>query len=316
MKASSIAPIVAASLRPSAAPLAAASMTETVAGALGLLGRLLSGRLLLRYDASRSGSRRLVPRLGLQRLGQHDLGHQQRTGRRHEAGRDEVVQPRAEQRVAHEHRPRDRRQPAHHDGEELRAGQPGDVRADQQRRLGLPDEDVGGGVDRLLAAGPQQPSEPPAEDLDDPLQHAEVVEHRGQRREEDDHRQHLEGHDGALVLRRQHRAEQEADALARGVDDRLDAGGRRLQRAPAHRPRQHQDAEAHLQRQRPDHGARPDRAPIGRAQPGDAHQRHHPAGAPQHVDHHDHLRRVTLPAQRGRHTTRSPTGDARNHPPT
>ncbi|WP_240665423.1 hypothetical protein [Cobetia sp. ICG0124] len=52
---------------------------------------------------------------------------------------------------------------------------------------------------------------------------AEVVEHRDQRREEDDDRQHLDGEDEAdTAARIGQTAEQEADALIGIIDDLTD----------------------------------------------------------------------------------------------
>ena len=84
-------------------------------------------------------------RLGLVRLGHHDLGDHDRSGRRHHAAGDEVA-GHVRDVVLEEAHVRGEDAPAvdarDHAGEELGLRQPRDVRPDRERGLGLADEDV------------------------------------------------------------------------------------------------------------------------------------------------------------------------------
>ena len=64
-----------------------------------------------------------------------------------------------------------------------------------ERGLRLAQEDVAAGGQRLRARGAQRLLHHPGDALHDPLHHAQVVEHRHQRRHEDDGGQHAEGED-------------------------------------------------------------------------------------------------------------------------
>ena len=79
--------------------------------------------------------------------------------------------------------------PGGHDGQQLRFRQPRQVGPDRQRRLGLAQEQRRGHVQRLGPAGPHQPGHDHGKHADDPLHHAQVVEHGEQGRDEDHRRQ-------------------------------------------------------------------------------------------------------------------------------
>ena len=78
---------------------------------------------------------------------------------------------------------------------QLRLGHPRQERPDGQRRLGLPHEDAGRDVQRLGAARAHEAVHDHREQPHDELHDAEVVEHREQRGDEDDRRQHHERED-------------------------------------------------------------------------------------------------------------------------
>ena len=127
--------------------------------------------------------------------------------------------------------------PDGHHRQQLRLRQPGQIRADRQRRLGLAEEERGGDVQRLGAAGPHQPGHHDREAADDPLHHAQVIEHGEQGRDEDDRRQDPEGEDetGRALGVDQRLAEDELGAGQGAVEDRLDrlAGALSMARIPA-----------------------------------------------------------------------------------
>src|SRR5215213_10051389 len=182
MKAMSIAPTVSAICNPSRVPEAMASMVLRCLDSPSSLPAGLvhaGGPQGLRFCGFRDDD-----------LAHHDAG---RAG--HEGGRDQVVEPDAEQRVTYEQRPRHGREPGPHHGEELGFARPRYVRFDDEWRLGHPDKDCRGGVRGLGLARAQRELQCPADELDDPLQNSQVVEHRGEGGKEDDHRQDLERED-------------------------------------------------------------------------------------------------------------------------
>ena len=102
---------------------------------------------------------------------------------------------------------------ADHDGQDLGLGHGPDVRLDQQGRLGLADEDVGRVGERLGAARAHELGHDPGHAPDHRLQDAQVVQHRGQRGDEDDRRQDLEGEKGAQAVGARVRGQPAEDEL-------------------------------------------------------------------------------------------------------
>ena len=88
--------------------------------------------------------------------------------------------------------------PPDHHRQQLRLRHPRHERLDDDRRLGLPHEDVGRGRERLRSARPHQEHHRARHQPDDELQDAEVVEHGEERGDEDDRRQRGEGEDEAV----------------------------------------------------------------------------------------------------------------------
>jgi len=68
-----------------------------------------------------------------------------------------------------------------------------EIRPDSQGRFALPDEDVGGGAQRLDPADPGDPFEAATDPADHQLHDAEVVKDRDQRGEEHDRGQRRDG---------------------------------------------------------------------------------------------------------------------------
>ena len=147
--------------------------------------------------------------LGLFGLRHDDLRDGDRRGtaedrRRHEVARDSGHVAK-ESHVRGHDAARDGGEPSDHDAVELAHRHLGDVRSDEQRRLGLADEDVGGGRKALRAAGPHRALHHPGEHPDDALHDAEVVADRHEAREEDDAREDPERE--RLYRRRDHAAD-------------------------------------------------------------------------------------------------------------
>ena len=150
-------------------------------------------------------------RRAISRLRPEDLGDQERPGRRHDRGRDQVLQRRAHRHVGEHHGPGDVRHAARHHRQELRRRHGRDVGRDQDRRLGLADEDVGRDAERLGARDLHRLLHHPGHPLDEDLDDAEVVEEREERADEDDDRKDLEGEDEAPE--RQSRASRRASSI-------------------------------------------------------------------------------------------------------
>ena len=130
-----------------------------------------------------------------------DLGHHQPAGRRHETGGDQVLQLDAHGRIAAHDRTGNGGEPAGHHGEQFGSRHRGHEGPHQQRRLVQADEYVGGRAQRFRAARAQNPLQQAADQPHDPAHDAEVIEHRDQRREENDDRQHLKGEDESECVR-------------------------------------------------------------------------------------------------------------------
>ena len=86
---------------------------------------------------------------------------------------------------------------AGHQGHDFGAGHFGDVGFDDERGLGLPDEDVGGGGDAFGSGKFHGFAHDPGEGEHDALEDAEVIEEGGEGAEEDDGGEDLKGEDEA-----------------------------------------------------------------------------------------------------------------------
>ena len=208
-------------------------------------------------------------------IGHDDLGHQDAARGRHEGRGDEVVDADAHAGVGREDRARHAGHAHGHHAEQLRGRQPGEVGADYQGRLGLADEDVRGRAEALDLADPGELLEPAADPADHQLHHAEVVEDRDQRGEEDDHRQRRDREAGAADLGLGERAEQELDPGVGEAEQLADAVCGAVERGPAGRHIEHQPGQPGLQGEgRADH-AQADRAAIGGEDDGDDQDERH-----------------------------------------
>ncbi len=217
MNAMSRAPTVIAIRPPARAPRPSASMTladsssRTVrtskSSAVGVATSRAARRRTPVHAGSGVSSGQMILAISRRRRGVHQGGGQQ------------VRQGRAEQGVADQGRAGGRGEAAGHQREELGGAQGLEVRRDHQRRFALPEEDHRGGVHRLDLAHLQQPADGAADEEGEPLDHPQVEQQPDQRAEEDDHRQHLEGEDRAvLVAHVEQRTEDEGRALLRVAD--------------------------------------------------------------------------------------------------
>ena len=220
-------------------------------------------------DTSSRTARTFGVDLGLLGLGHDHAAEVERGGRVHHRRGEQVGQRRAEQRVADQRRARDRREPRRHHHEQLRARELVQVGLDHQRRLGLAEEDDRGGVDRLDLGRVHQPRDRAADDLHEPLDHAQVEQQPDERAQEDDHGQHLQREDRRLLVGHQ-RAEEEVDAGVGVVDQRLDLAGDEVERVLADRPAQHEHRERDLDREPDDHRPPGDLRAVARDRVRDA----------------------------------------------
>ena len=115
---------------------------------------------------------------------------------------------------------------------------------DQQRRLGLADEDVARRRQRLGAARPHGALHDPRDPAHHTLHDAEVVEHRHDGREEDDRRQHVEGEERPrarhlLTLRDESAVPRLAGAHGDVVPDQVAEEEARALQREAHRREDH-----------------------------------------------------------------------------
>jgi hypothetical protein len=158
---------------------------------------------------------------------------QHRGRHRHDRLRDEVAEHALElfaehRRVDDHHRPGDGRHASGHDEQQLVARHALEVRSYEEGRLGLAEEDVGGGDEAGRAARAERALEQPGDAADDHRQDAPVPEQRRQRGHHDHERQHLEGEgddrvrvgDGEGRVAAAEIAEHERAALERGGAER------------------------------------------------------------------------------------------------
>ncbi len=124
-------------------------------------------------------------------VGHDHLGHQDAARRGHEGCGQKIRQVTLPQQacISREDGSGDARHSDAHHGEQARRRKRREIGADDQRRLGLADEDVGRGGQRFDPADPRHPADRSADPADDPLHDPEIIEDRDQAGEEDDDRQ-------------------------------------------------------------------------------------------------------------------------------
>ena len=235
---------------------------------------------------------RVVEGLGRLGLGQHQLGHDQRCRRAHHAARDQVSRDARHEGAQHgdvgrQHTARGGREARDHAGHQLGLRESSDVGSDHQRGLGLSDEHVGHSGEGLGAAGAEEAREQVGRLSDHQRHDPQVVEHRHQRREEQDGRQNLERKDEAEALGiGDQTAEDELGSLAAEAEQALDhvVGPHE---GSVDRRAQDQDGKRHQHHEPPADGSQAHRAPTIFGAEG-VRQGHHdqdPQGADQAVSH-------------------------------
>ena len=169
--------------------------------------------------------------------------------RLHEGRGQQVLEFRNHQHVAGQHRAGDRCQGRNHDREHLRVAEVLQVRPNHERRLGLPDEDIGRRVHRFDGTRPDHFVQEATDEPDDPLHDAQVVQHRHQGGKEDDDRQHVDGETETDDVRIGQRPEHHVDAGVRKPDDSQHAFAQGVDEGPAAIPEQNDRRDSDLQRE-------------------------------------------------------------------
>ena len=136
------------------------------------------------------------------------FGDHQRRRRRHERRAQQefrvclllnAVVPAQDPDISDQHAAGDRRHAAGHQREQLGPREFRDIWFDHQRRFRLPEKNLRRRRQTLGSAQPHELLRHPGEGEYHLLQHAEVIEHRTERREEHDGRQDVEGEDISFV---------------------------------------------------------------------------------------------------------------------
>ena len=239
--------------------------------------------------------------LGLAVLRIHHLGHHQRRRRGHDRRRHQVPGDVREIRdeeadVGRHHPARHRREARGHHRVQLRHGHLLDEGLDEEGRLGLAHEDVARRGEGLGPRGAHGALHHPGHPAHHELHHAQVIQNRHQRGQEDDRGQDREGHVGAGVgnLSRD-RVEVAVAGLAGAdgdvvVDQVAEDEARPLERV-AKQPHHHgigpledrqadgrledEEGEDQLERDAPGHDPPGDGAPVHAEGPGQRAQRQH-----------------------------------------
>ena len=203
-------------------------------------------------------------RFAFRLVGHHDLGHQQAAGRRHEAGREQIVDLDPHRGISGQDRAGDARHAAGHHREQLRPVEACKIGTDHQRAFALADEDVGGGAQAFHLRHARHLLDRAADPADDELHDAQIIEDRHQAGEEDDHRQRGDGEAGAADFGLGQRAEDEIGPRLRIAQQIRYAVRHARDDGASGRHIEHQQRDPRLQQEgRADH-AQPDRAAVGR----------------------------------------------------
>ena len=203
-------------------------------------------------------------RLAFRYVGHHDLGHQQAARRRHEAGREQIVDLDPHGGIGGQNGARDAGHAAGHHREQLRRGEAGQIGADDERAFALSHEDIGGSAQAFHLRHARHLFDRAADPADDELHDPQIIEDRHQAGEEDDDRQRRDGEAGAADFRLGQRAEDEVGARLRIAEKIGDAVRHAADDRAAGRDIEHQNGDPRLQQEsRADH-ARANGAAIRR----------------------------------------------------
>jgi hypothetical protein len=148
--------------------------------------------------------------------------------------------------------------------------QPGQIGLDDQRRFGLAQKDVRGGAERFQLRNARDLLKAAADPADHQRHHADVIEHRNQCREEDDHRQAGDGEALAAHIGRGQRAEQQLDPRMGITQQIRDAARHHLQGRIALGDIEHQRRDTRLKRKSRTHHARANGTTVARQGKGNA----------------------------------------------
>ncbi len=244
----------------------------------------------------------VAARLRLFGFRKQQLGEIETAWRRHHAGRQNGDGISPESDVDRHHPAGDRGHAADHHRQQFRPRHRRHVRLHDDRRFGLPHEDVGRRRQRLGAARAQRVHHPARHQPDDDLQHAEVIEHGEERGDEDDGRQRREGKDEAVLgpedpghhLLVRERPEHEVRAGVGELEEALDDVRHRAEERVA-RPEfanlelEDEKRERQLQGHAPEHGPPADRGQVRRARGADSDEADRPGpGLPAVANHVRH----------------------------
>jgi hypothetical protein len=224
-----------------------------------------------------------APRLRLGGLGHHELGNEDGRGGAHERRGHEVSRLGAEGRVDDHDAAGNGRHEGDHDDEKLGAGHLLQVAADGGDGL-YAEEDLQGGGEGLGAGGLEGVAHGHGDGVDDGLDNAEVVEDRREGGDKDDHRQHLEGHEGVDAAIDRKVAEDELRPFERGRPEDVHTLVNERVKALAEPRVEHQDADGELKPEPPGHDSPRHLPPVLGEAPGEQQDARQPQQTyqPQH----------------------------------
>mmetsp|Transcript_65077 Transcript_65077/g.146767 ORF Transcript_65077/g.146767 Transcript_65077/m.146767 type:complete len:385 (+) Transcript_65077:501-1655(+) len=197
-----------------------------------------------------------------------EVGHKQRAWHRHHGGADELRGTDAHADVGGEHAPSDAREATHHHAMQVARAGLLEEGLDEQRRFGLPQEEVSRRVHRLDEARAHQLLQEDGYDSDDSLHHTNVVHGGYEGREEYGDRKHLESKKVLL----EGTPEDEGTAYIRQVQEVGNRVPRILEERHANRGGQHEESEEELEQDGRNHLQPWDAAPVPRQQHTGRHE--------------------------------------------
>ena len=232
------------------------------------------------------GRSHLTERLWGSRLRQQHLGEKDGAGRRHDHSREDVPGLDAIGEIGRHDPAREVCHARGHHRQQLRVGQSRQIGPDREGRLGLAQEERGGHVQRLGPARSHQPGHDPGKHADDPLHHAQVIEHREQRRDEDHSGQDAKREDepGRAVAVHQPFAEDELRPGQRAVEHCLDRVTSPAEQPHTGRNSQDQQGEAPLQHKAPEDDPQRDGPRVLGQEERNTQDRRHPDQPPGSID--------------------------------
>ena len=154
----------------------------------------------------------------------------------------------------------------HHHCIEFRHRHRGNIGPDHQRRLGLPDKDIGRRRECLGARCPQGVFHQHGKHLNKPLDQPEMVENRHQRGKEDDRRQDLEGEKEVTVIRTKNHLRAAVNKIQGDIEELANLAKQPVTRSGLH----DQHGEGKLQKHAADQDPTVELPAVGAEHPGNA----------------------------------------------